>query len=68
MCMLSDQRVESRPLAMAKADHRDAHRQLPVRDGHKVLAVATLKDPATGKLWGLIPQTQLVRATAAAPH
>ena len=34
--------------AVAKADHIDAYRQLPVKNDHKMLAVVTLKGPDSG--------------------
>ena len=58
----------SENLAMAKADHRDAYKQLPVKEDHKMLAVVTLKEPDTGEMRGFIPQTQLFGATAAVLH
>ena len=58
----------SENLAMAKADHRDAYKQLPVRDDHKMLAVVTLKEPESGEMRGFVPQTQLFGATAAVRH
>ena len=58
----------SENLAMAKADHRDAYKQLPVRDDHKMFAVVTLKEPDSGEMRGFVPQTQLFGATAAVLH
>ena len=52
-------------LAMAKADHRDAYKQLPVRGGRKMLAVAILRGPKSGEMGGFGPHTQLFGATAA---
>ena len=55
----------SEGLAMAKADHRDAYKQLPVRKDQECFAIVTLRDPTSGKLRGFIPKTQLFGATAA---
>ena len=62
----------SESLAMARAghrmlvaDYRDTYKQPLVRDEHKMLAVATLKGPASGTVRGFIPRTQLFGATAA---
>ena len=55
-------------LAMARADHRDAYKQLPVRDDRKVLAVVALKElkfsalADHGAAWQITP---LVNLTAA---
>ena len=38
--------------AMAKADHRDAYKQLPVRSDQECFARVALEDPASGKMRG----------------
>ena len=38
----------SESLAMAMADHKDAYKRLPARGDREMLAVVTLKDPASG--------------------
>ena len=53
---------------MAKAAHKDAYKQLSARGDHGMLAVVTLKDPASGKMRGFIPRTQLFGATAVVPR
>ena len=45
ICLPLDQRGESRPLAMAKADNADACKQLPVKKEDGLAAAATLKNP-----------------------
>ena len=50
---------------MAKADHKDAYKQLPERYDYKMQEVVTLKDPTTVLLRGFIPQAQLFGSTAA---
>ena len=57
--MLSDQRVESRPLAMAKADRADAYKQLPLKKEDELAAAATLKTPSDELWYGSIPRAQL---------
>ena len=54
-----------RNLAMAKADHKDAYKQLPVKNDHRLPAAVTLQDPESGVLRGFGHQTQLFGATAA---
>ena len=49
----------------AKVDHKDAFRQPPVCDAHKMLAVATLEGPNSSKVRGFSPQTQLSGEAAA---
>ena len=53
-------------LAIATADHKDLYKQLPVREDHQFLAAAPLKGPASGRVRGITPKTQLFGATAAA--
>ena len=47
------------------ADQKDTYKQLPAEGDYKVLPAATLKDPESGVLRCLVPQTQLFEATAA---
>ena len=53
---------------MAKADHADAYKQLPVTTKDELAAVVTLKDLVDGKWCGFIPRTQLFGSTAAVLH
>ena len=55
-------------LARVNADHREAYKQLPVKNDRKILAVAPLTDPDLGEINGFIPQTELFGATAAFLH
>ena len=55
-------------LAMAKADHRGANKQLSTKNNREMLAVAILKGPDSGEIEWFIPQTQLFGATAAVLH
>ena len=59
---------DRRPLAMAKADHADAYKQLPVTTNDELAAAVTLKGPVDGQRYGFIPHTQLFGSTAAALH
>ena len=52
-------------LAMASAERRGAYKQLKARGDHKMWAVATLKDPASGQMRGFFSQTQLAGARTA---
>ena len=60
MCMLFESKGESRPLAMAKANHVDAYKQLPMKREAELAAVVTLKNPNDGLRYGFIPLTQLI--------
>ena len=51
---------------MAKADHKDAYKQLPVRGDPQCFAEVVLKDPPSGEIGGFIPKSQLAGAAAAA--
>ena len=53
---------------MAKADHADAYKQLPVTTKDELAAVVTLKDLVGGQWYGFIPRTQLFGSTAAVLH
>ena len=53
---------------MAKADHADAYKQLPVATKDELAAAVTLKGPVGGEWYGFIPHTQLLGSTAAALH
>ena len=53
---------------MAKADHADAYKQLPVATKDELAAVVTLKDLVDGQWYGFIPRTQLFGSTAAVLH
>ena len=44
---------------MAKADHADAYKQLPVTTNDEPAAVVTLRHPVDGEWYGFIPRTQL---------
>ena len=68
MCALYYLRGDRRPLALAKADHADAYKQLPVTTKDELAAAVTLKDPVDGQWYGFIPRTQLFGSTAAALH
>ena len=68
MRMLFDKKGEVRPLAMAKANHADARKQLPVKKVAEPAAVVTLKDPADGPWRGFIPLPQLFGSAAAVLH
>ena len=59
MCALYYLKGDRRPLAMAKADHADAYKQLPVTTKDELAAAVTLKDPVGGEWYGFIPHTQL---------
>ena len=52
-------------LAMAKADHSEAYKQLPVRNDRRILADLTLEGPESDELRGSVPQAQLFGATEA---
>ena len=68
MCALYYLKGYRRPLAMAKADHADAYKQLPVTTKDELAAVVTLKDLVDGNWYGFIPRTQLFGSTAAVLH
>ena len=53
---------------MAKADHADAYKQLPVATNDELAAAVTLKHPADGGWYGFIPHTHLFGSTAAVLH
>ena len=53
---------------MAKADHADAYKQLPLMQGGELTAVVTLQSPQDGLRYGFLPKTQLFRSTAAVLH
>ena len=53
---------------MAKADHADACRQLPLKAGDELTAVVTLQSPEDEKWYGFIPKTQLFGTAAAVLH
>ena len=55
-----------RPLALAKADHANAYKQLPAATKDELAAVVTLKDPVGGEWYGFIPHTQPFGSTASA--
>ena len=57
---------ESRPLAVAKANHADAFKQLPLLREGEMAAVVTLRSPAAGPRYGFIPP-QLFPLTAVSP-
>ena len=50
---------------MAKADHADAYKQLPLKKEDELTAVATLQSPEDEKCYGFIPKTQLFGSAAA---
>ena len=50
---------------MAKADHAEAYKQLPVATRDELAAAVSLKSPADGSRYGFIPRTQLCGSTAA---
>ena len=68
MCLFFDLRGEIRTLAMAKAGHADAFRQLPLRTEDVLTAAATLRNYQDGFFFGFAPGTQLFRAAAAVLH
>ena len=68
MCIFFRKQGETRPLAMAKADHADAYKQLPLKAEDEQAAVVTLQSPEDGKWYGFIPKTQLFGSTAAVLH
>ena len=68
MCSLYYLKGDRRPLAIAKADHADAYKQLPVATKDELAAVVTLKDLVDGRWYGFIPRTQLFGSTAAVLH
>ena len=68
MCALFHLKGDRRPLAMAKAGHADAYKQLPVTTKNELAAAATLRRPVDGEWYGFIPHTQLFGSTAAALH
>ena len=68
MCALFYLKGNRLPLAMAKADHADAYKQLPAATKDELAAVVTLKRPVGGEWYGFIPHTQLFGSTAAALH
>ena len=49
---------ESRPLGIAKADHANVFKQLPLAEEDELAAVATLRDPGNQLFYGFIPETQ----------
>ena len=68
ICALYYLKGDRRPLAMAKADHADAYKQLPATTEDELAAAVTLKNPAGGQWYGFVPHTQLFGSTAAALH
>ena len=68
MCLLFDRGGESRPLALATADHADTYKQLPVKREDEPAAVVTPKNPTNGMRRGPIPRTQLLGSAAAVLH
>ena len=59
---------DHRPLAMAKADHSDAYKQLPRLDKNQPTAVITLKRPTQNAWSGAMLKTRILRSTAAVLH
>ena len=54
---------ESRPLAMAKANHVDASKQLPQVETDELAAVAAHRNPVDGSRYGVPPRTRLFGST-----
>ena len=67
MCLLFDQRGETRPLDMTGADHADAYKQL-IREENELAAAATLNTPSGEQWYGFIPRTQFLGPAAAVLH
>ena len=55
-------------LRLAKADHRAAYRQLPLRPEQRRLSTITLRDPGSGSWKVLLRNTQLLGSTTATPQ
>ena len=68
MCSLYFPKGDRRPLAMAKADHADAYKQLPVATKDELAAAVTLRNPVDGLRYGFFPHTQLFGSTADVLH
>ena len=65
MFTLFSSKGEQRPLAMAKADHADAHKLPPPWEKDELAAVVTLKNPSDGLRCGFAPTTQRLGSAAA---
>ena len=65
-CSLCYLKGDRRPLAITKADHDDAYKQLPVATREELTAAVTAQNPTDGSWYGCIPRTQLFGSTAAA--
>ena len=66
--MLLDSRGESRPPAMAKADHADAYKQRPFGKEAGLAAAVTRKNLTDGLLYGFVRRTQHFGSAAAVLH